>query len=263
MFDRAHAALLRAALLHLPPSPGSQGRPLTPRLAPTDRPEPLAPAIDDPTPPAGETETGADESTEALAELMMAEENPPAGGPVPATPPGTNTAVASNPTVQVPRATSRLVAPDPVLHVVKLHASTSASALSSSLSGGRRSSITHGSDERNRSRRGLESATGDDLMGGPVIEVWIDDGTRRTGPDDDDDDGVCADGIAGWEENDADVADELGEEGGVDVAHRVPSLAVDRIGGGTEAAKKMRMEARRKFLAARTRNAKEAASKVG
>lgn len=51
VFDRAHESLITAAMLRRPPSPGSQGRPLTPHIAPADGPRPIAPDIDE-----GETE---------------------------------------------------------------------------------------------------------------------------------------------------------------------------------------------------------------
>lgn len=44
VFDRADDTLIAAAMLRRPPSPGSLGRPLTPRMTPADGPQPAAPS---------------------------------------------------------------------------------------------------------------------------------------------------------------------------------------------------------------------------
>ena len=75
-------------------------------------------------------------------------------------------------------------------------------------------------------------------------------------------DAARLDGLTGWEE---DRASQDGREGGEYddysgmIAEGLPPLS--RL-GGTGAAKRLRMEARRKFLEARTVTSKEAASKV-
>lgn len=269
VFDRADETLIAAAMLRRPPSPGSQGRPLTPRLTPADGPRPVAPitfgeeevtaapvtAVDKGGDgnEQGEAATGAASSLEPNDGVRAEEENTAAAADR-GTVPGPVTPLAG---IMRGRRTTPPAPPEPpgaggagsTFHVTLLKTDQSKRA-------------------RTSSRDGAAAAADAPVENGrAVTEVLREQQDRGI-------DTARLAGIAGWDAGEDEVqADgeaagtlrlEFGgdkESDGLDGGEAAAMPTMSRE-GGTAAAKRLRMEARRKFLAARTVTSKQAARKA-
>lgn len=280
VFDRADQTLIAAAMLRRPPSPGSQGRPLTPRMTPADGPRPAAPFS---------TEQDGGETSDAVPAAAAAA----APAPAPANPTGSDyvpvaAAAASEEAVlseavkgMVPRPDAGSVTPPagvmqgrrttppapPVppgvvatFHVTLLKSDQPAPARVSNLGGG-----DGGADEpvgatggEVRAQEKLDGDTDAAQLAG--IEGW--DAGEGEGNDSF---VMVSEGVAvgrlgpGADEGRGGDGDSRAGGAGVEIAEGLPPASRE---GGTGAAKRLRMEARRKFLAARTTSSKQAARKV-
>lgn len=330
VFDRAHESLITAAMLRRPPSPGSQGRPLTPRIAPSDGPRPVAPEIEEAEEEAKTTSpeidnvmkvgngavphtldedahetwntadaiAGADATAAASAayaipkaEVMVevdASASAAATAVVAAASEGGNRSRQVTPMeVLRCRASSHTPPPPPAAkrHVVLLRKGELLPSLSRR--GGEASSTTasrrgSGSDKARGpgGAGGAGNGSGNGFLeengwaraaatGGGISDAACLAAAEAGGEGDPYAaqvlDAARLDGLTGWEEDRARQGGEL--EGDYDngdgnsgaIAEGLPPLS--RL-GGTSAAKRLRMEARRKFLEARTVTSKQAASKV-
>ncbi|CAM9185466.1 unnamed protein product, partial [Laminaria digitata] len=235
VFDRAHESLITAAMLRRPPSPGSQGRPLTPRLAPADGPRPVAPEIEGEEEEEEKEETPTKIGNDTAATAAAAAENSAADASVAAAAAAAAASEGRNASRQVTpmeilrcRASSHTPPPppQPKRHVVLLRKD----GLPPSRPGGGESRGTTGGGWGN-----------DDPYAAQVLDA------------------ARLDGLTGWEEDragqgglggdDGDGGDIGGDENSGVIAEGLPPMS--RL-GGTGAAKRLRMEARRKFLEART-----------
>lgn len=270
VFDRADETLIAAAMLRRPPSPGSQGRPLTPRLTPADGPRPAAPTTfgeeEVSAAPAtavdksgdgneqGETVAAAAASLEPTAGARAEVENTVAAADK-GTVPGHVTPIAG---IMRGRKTTPPAPPEPpggggagsTLHVTLLKTDQSKRARTSS---------------RDDAAAAADGPVEDGRAATEVLREQQDRGidTARLA------------GIAGWGAGEDEVqADEEAagtlrlefggdeEGGGLDGGRVITAMPTMSREGGTATAKRLRMEARRKFLAARTVTSKQAASKV-
>lgn len=249
VFDRADETLIAAATMRLPPSPGSLGRPLTPRMAPADGPQPAAPTTIEGEvvkPPQltseGGGETGGSEaaavSPEMTAVSSVAGVTVARSGTAPLTPLEGMTREGST-TPPAPPAPPEAQA-GVTTHVTLLKTNQPAPTR-----------VRHGSDTDEASAAaGDRDGISDD--GPSKDEESLGDGVGRRV------DAARLDGIAGWDaEEEGGEQSPSGYDGGSTEGLSPPSHQ-----GGTAAAKRLRMEARRKFLAARTVNSKQAAQKV-
>lgn len=270
VFDRADETLIAAAMLRRPPSPGSQGRPLTPRLTPADGPRPAAPTTfgeeEVATAPATAAGTGGDGTEEGETAAAAADPPEPSDGvraEVEKTAaadkgkvPGPVTPLAG---VMRGRRTTPPVPPEPpgaggggsTFRVTLLKTDQSTRARTSS-----REDAAAAADGPVENGRASTEADG-------VLQEQQDRGidTARLA------------GIAGWDAGEDNVqadgeagtirlefgGDEEGDGLGCGGATAMPTMSRE---GGTAAAKRLRMEARRKFLAARTVTSTQAARKV-
>lgn len=263
VFDRAHKTLIAAAMLRRPPSPGSQGRPLTPHIAPADRPQP-APPITEETPTEEEEENVPAGSSKEISEVGEAMAVPLTAA-VAVSDVTTTAAEPVIPVVGVHRRTRPPALPPPpkvTLHVTKLKTDEIVRRPGTASGGG------HGSKDDTLAKDGSGTGGNDGLeVVGAVLGVLQGEGTECVSeiaslPTERRDpfvDAARVDGIAGWGEERAEQAESGRKENGGYIAEGLPPLSHE---GGTTAAKRLRMEARRKFLAARTTVSKEAASKV-
>lgn len=241
VFDRAHEALIAAAIMHPLPSPASQGRPLTPCLVPTDRTPPVAPSMDnkcnssaaphESALPPGVQPLGEEAATRTVkGEAETVEPNKVAAAEVP---------------IRVDSPLGTVVTAGPMVHVITLTAASASSSLPRK---------TGDKDHGTRKKGGLGTG-GTTLLSSELGPSLEEDGPSVEGSVDD----TSVDGLVGWMDDRVEEAP-IGEVGAGGVPEKVPRLVVE---SGSEAAKRLRMEARRKFLAARTVDSKAAASKVG
>lgn len=246
VFDRAHDTLITAALLHRPPSPGSQGRPLTPRIAQIDRPQSTAPTLE------GTPEDEA-EAVGADYDIGSAVAATPEGSRAPmvaATLGESSGGVHGTTTPPVPSPP-----PESVVHVTKLEEERTTVALRSAPRNGQTENKTNtlvADDGSNGDRRAVEA-------GLQEVDDYSELASLTTGAGMQDN-ATDFDGIGGWEQETARQTERTDVNDGFEISGDLPPVAYE---SGTAAAKKLRMEARRKFLAARTDISKEAASKVG
>lgn len=248
VFDRADETLIAAATLRRPPSPGSLGRPLTPRMAPADGPQPAAPTTieeeaAEPPPLTSKDggKTGGSEAAGVSPEVAAVSEA--TGGAVT----GSGTApVTPLEGVSRERRTTPPAPPAPpgagagaTVHVTLLKTNQPTPA---------------------RVRHGNGTGEVPTVRGGQQTSDHFlakDDGPLGGG-EDRGVDAACLAGIAGWDAEEEGGEQSPGGDDGV-CAEGVPPISHQ---SGTAAAKRLRMEARRKFLAARTVNSKQAAQKV-
>lgn len=246
VFDRAHETLITAALLHRPPSPGSQGRPLTPRIAQVSRPQPAAPTLEG-TP---EDETDAVGADHDIARASV----PTPGGPhalmVAATLGSSSGGVHGTTTPPAPPPP-----PEPVVHVTKLEEDPTMIDL--------RTAPRNQWTEKTINIPVVNDSGNDDWR---AAEAEVQEGRDSselgfvaTGAEAQDD-ATPFEGIDRWEQEKAEQTHRTDPDDGVGDSEGLPPVVYE---SGTAAAKKLRMEARRKFLAARTTTSNEAASKVG
>lgn len=245
VFDRADETLIAAATLRRPPSPASLGRPLTPRMAPADGPQPAAPTtveeeVIEPPPltSTGGGETGGSESPAVRPEVAAVSAAETDGTTVkgPGTAPVTPLEGVSRERRTTPPAPP--APPGATVHVTLLKNKPTPPV--------RRGSGT--GEIPAAAREGHETS---------VQVPAKDDGPLR----DEADLGVDAArlaGIAGWDAEEEGGEQSLSGDDGVCAEGQAPKSRQS----GTAAAKRLRMEARRKFLAARTVNSKRAAKKV-
>lgn len=251
VFDRADETLIAAATLRRPPSPGSLGRPLTPRMAPADGPQPAAPTTieEEVTEPPrltteGGGETGGSETVAVSPEVAAVSDatgdTVTRPGAVPVTPLEGMTRERRKTPPEPPAPPGAGAGAGVMVHVTLLKTSQPTPAR-----------VRHGSGAGETPAAAWGSQE-------PRVRIPAeDDGPLRDRLDY----GVDAarlDGIVSWdaeedgEEQSPSGDDGVGSEGPPPVSHQ----------SVTAAAKRLRMEARRKFLAARTVNSKQAARKV-
>lgn len=237
VFDRAHEALIAAVLSHRIPLHGSQGRPLTSRMAPTGHTQPAVPAsTSERKPPEEEGQASLAQGSMKVRETAVA---------------ATEDAISSGEyqLLESPAATSpsSSSAVDSVVHVMTLKAST---PLMSSRP--RIGETREGTSEEALASLVLPDADETTAMTGEELGVFPAEVLAQSA-------GLVpeAGAIAPWEEDVVDEVDNNREETGEWV--KMPSLVVE---SGSDAAKRLRMEARRNFLAARTLTSKKAAHKV-
>lgn len=256
VFDRAHESLIAAAVSHPLPSPASQGRPLTPRLIPTDRTPPEAPSMG--------TEDGGVQPEAVNKESVTVTASPGAHQPLDGNKPPVGaveepagqvtveqvtTGVVDVPTRVRSRPQTTLTA-DAKVHVMTL-SETSAPSLSMSLGKG---DAVQGN---NKKAKGSGSDAGGMITTSTGSDEALAHGMQTDGEKFADD--VSADSLVGWVDDRVELANN-GESAVGHGAEKVPPIVVT---SGSEAAKRLRMESRRKFLAARTVSSKAAAIKVG
>ena len=255
VFDRADETLIAAATLRRPPSPGSLGRPLTPRMAPADGPQPAAPTTveeeaGDPPPltsgggdSAGVGET--DGVSPEVATVLDATTGTLSGtGAVPVTPvEGMSRDRRTTPPAPPapPQAGAGAGAgAGATVHVTLLKTSQPTPAR-----------MRHGSGTGEAPTTARDSQETIEhfpaKVDGPLGDT-LDQGV----------DAARLDGIASWDAEEEGVDQAPDGNNGV-CAEASPTISHQ---SGTAAAKRLRMEARRKFLAARTVNSKQAAQKV-
>lgn len=270
VFDRADETLIAAATLRRPPSPGSLGRPLTPRMAPVDGPQPAAPT------------TSEEEVTESPP--LTSKDEGDAGG--------SETAAVSPEVAAVSHATGVTVTrlgTAPVTSLEGMYRSPEVAAVSDE-TGGTATGLgtapvtpTEGMYRERRTTPPVPPAPPGASSGArAVVQAALlntnqptparvaqngqetsvhfpakDDGPLR----DEVDRGVDAArlaGIAGWDAEEEEGGQNPGGDDGACEGELTPISHQSR----TTTAKRLRMEARRKFLAARTVNSKQAAQKV-
>lgn len=249
VFDRADETLIAAAALRRPPSPASLGRPLTPRMAPADGPRHAAPTTSEEEgagPPQLTSEGGGDTggsktaavSPEAAATLDATGGTIVGPGTAPVTPLEGMTRERRTTPPAPPAPPERRAGA--TVHVTLLKTDQPAPAR-----------------VRRGSGTGEAPAAAGDSQENSVRLQARDDGPLRDGADYGVDAARLA-GIAGWDAEEEGEEQGPGGDAGV-CAERLPPAPHQ---SGTAAAKQLRMEARRKFLAARTVNSRQAARKV-
>lgn len=268
VFDRAHDTLIVAAMLRRPPSPGSQGRPLTPHVSPADRPQLYAPTAAGAPPDEGfvsDTLSVPSEYHGGEIRLEAVQQTATTVVTAAAQPAAAGRTMPATPSEEREQSKMTLPAPPPLVRVtrriIKLETEEIVPAIrdggdeercataevvdeivEDSSNGGTRD---EGEDYAEITSE-VASLSGEGGQGRPASEL----GTEA----------MRLDGIAGWEvekgEHGVQVRD---KENGALLSDDVPPLSRK---GGVSAAKRLRMEARQKFLATRTCTSNEAASKV-
>ncbi len=281
VFDRADETLIAAATQRRPPSPGSLGRPLTPRMTPADGPQPAAPI-------AIEEGQGGGGSPRATGKGEGEAEN--TGVAVPSKSDGgapTAAAVASTEATTVSDVPEGVVAwPEtgpvtPLEGMMRGRRTTPPAPPSPPAASGEGAKV-HVTLLKTNEQPPLPAAEAPERDGGskrgaaPAAAAAGPESSARIIPAGDEGgvDAACLAGIAGWDaggDGETEMWEqsagglELGragrEEGGGTTAAAEGLSPVSRE-GVTAAAKKLRMEARRKFLAARTVSSKQAARKA-
>lgn len=285
VFDRADETLIAAATQRRPPSPGSLGRPLTPRMAPADGPQPAAPIAieegkDGGSPQATEKGQGEAENTGAAvpsdsdggataaapvasAEAATASDAPEGVAAWPETGPVTpleGMMRGRRTTPPAPPAPPAAAGEGARVHVTLLKTNEQPPA-----------AAARGRDSGSKGGAAPAAAAAGAKNSARIIPAQDEGGV----------DAACLAGIAGWDaDGDGEAGDDAlalmwdqsaagglrlgragrGEGGGTTAA--AEGLSTGSREGGTAAAKKLRMEARRKFLAARTISSKQAARKA-
>ena len=283
VFDRADETLIAAATQRRPPSPGSLGRPLTPRMAPADGPQLAAPiAIEE-----GKS-SGPLQATRKGEDATDINAASPAAAPAAAVVPskwdgGVPTAMAASAeVVAVSDAAGGVAAwPDagpvtPLEGMTRGQSTTPPAPPTPPAAGeGARVHVTVLKTNQQKPTRGSKSGCHEREAVVSAVAGDPETGARVTPAEDDGIDAASLAGIARWDaDGDGETGDVLAlmgdeqstgglrgtdrEEGGM-IAEGLPPISRE---SGTAAAKKLRMEARRKFLAARTVSSKQAARKA-
>lgn len=235
VFDRAHEALIAAAIMQPLPSPASEGRPLTPCLVPTDCTPPVAPSMDNTcssdltVPPESELAPGVRPLGEAEGARMIE------GGAKGIEP--SKVTMTEVPT-RAGLPSRQVATAEPIVHVVTLPVSLVGEE-------------AHATSDKARDIGTLDTTSLSDQLG-PLLEEDLRSVEESV-------DGSSVDGLVGWN-NDRIEEASIGEMAARGEGEKVPRLVAT---SGSQAAKQLRMEARRKFLAARTVDSKAAAKKVG
>lgn len=256
VFDKAHETLIAAAMLRRPPSPASQGRPLTPHIAPPGRLQSVAPSTEDtPTQKDGESDAPMN-SHQAVEAAEAAGPGSEVSGAEPFTPVEGIRRTTVTPHAPPPPPSPTLPLPQPMVHVVDLKTKGAKPASSGRASRAGKTSVKDEGKTVAQEVVNLEKGTvadSEENVSG-IFSLATEGGQLcDTG---DDFDAARLDGIAGWEEDKTEAQD---AEGGGAIAEGLPPRSRE---SSTAAAKGLRMEARRKFLAARTVMSNEAATKA-
>ena len=275
VFDRADESLIEAATLRRPPSPASLGRPLTPRMAPADGPRPAAPTTTEeeaaerpPLTSIGGGEIGGSETAAVYPEVVAVSE--PTDGimtrprPAPVTSLEDGTAMGPEPAPATSLADAIIKEPGtaPVTPLEGMSRERRTTPPAPPAPPGATVHVTLLKTKPTPLvRRGsgtveTPAAPKEDRESSEHFPAK-DDGALRDEVDLGMDAARLA-GIAGWDaEEEGGEQSPSGDDGECAAVPRRKSCR-----SGTAAAKRLRMEARRKFLAARTVNSKQAAQKV-